>query len=66
MDTHKKPRPNRTRKNDMMLRLSDTEREALDRVATFRETTRSEAIRGLIAEAAKGLKGKRSSIERKK
>lgn len=35
----------------MMLRLDDKERTALDRVATTREQTRSEAIRTLILEA---------------
>jgi hypothetical protein len=35
----------------MMLRLSDNERTALDRVASAREQTRSDTIRALILEA---------------
>lgn len=54
MDTH--PKPNRRRKNDMMLRLSDEERAALDRVAEAHEVTRSECIRKLILEAASRLR----------
>lgn len=51
MDTHARSAANRRRRNDMMLRLDDKERTALDRVATTREQTRSEAIRTLILEA---------------
>lgn len=64
MDIHRPAPPNRTRRNELLLRLSDDEAAALDRLSETRDATRSGVIRGLIIEAAAALPKKRTRAKR--